>query len=104
MVAATGSVKFPTVFQDGAVVREGALEDLLADPARRQRCRCAGMGDQRAESRRTPLFSSARVQFSPTSYVATPARARQAAKPAGLHKNALHRQAGSIVPTTAPAS
>ncbi len=25
---------FPTVFQDGAVVREGTLEDLLADPAR----------------------------------------------------------------------
>ena len=25
---------FPTVFQDGAVVREGALDELLADPAR----------------------------------------------------------------------
>jgi para-nitrobenzyl esterase len=28
------TAKFPTVFQDGAVIRDGALEDLLADPSR----------------------------------------------------------------------
>jgi len=28
------TAKFPTVFQDGAVIRDGPLEELLADPAR----------------------------------------------------------------------